>query len=146
MKSRGCGKGRGSVVEQDHSGTTMSTPERQLPWYQFSLRSLLLLVALVAILCSIGVSTKWSVSAAIAASLLIGGVAGGMVAGTRAGVVVGAVYSIPLVFFAASGLIFLTLPISLVRSVDWMLVGRIAVAIGGILGGVAGGLIARSSR
>jgi hypothetical protein len=35
----------------------MDTPE--LPWYQFSLRSLFLLTLLVAILCSIGVSAGW---------------------------------------------------------------------------------------
>ena len=122
----------------------MNPPEPQLPRYQFSLRSLLLAVALVAIMCSLGVSTKWSLSAAIAAILLIGGVSGGMVAGTWAGVVAGAAYTIPLFFFAASSLMLLTLPISLVRSVDWMLVCRIAMLVGGVLGGVSGGLIARS--
>jgi len=37
----------------------MSTSESKLPWYQFSLRSLLLFTAFVAVLCSIGVSTGW---------------------------------------------------------------------------------------
>ncbi len=37
----------------------MDTPEPELPWYQFSLRSLFLLTLLVAILCSIGVSAGW---------------------------------------------------------------------------------------
>jgi len=33
----------------------MSTPEPELRWYQFSLRSLLLFTTFVAVLCSIGV-------------------------------------------------------------------------------------------
>ena len=71
----------------------MTAPEPEPPCYQFSLRSLLLFVAFVATLCSVGICTKWGVSAVIAASLLIGGVSGGLVAGRRSGFVAGAVYA-----------------------------------------------------
>ena len=64
------------------------------PWYQFSLRSLLLLTFFVAVLCSLGVYTHWLVSAVVAMTVVIGGIAGRIVAGTRLGFVRGAVYAI----------------------------------------------------
>ena len=64
------------------------------PWYQFSLRSLLLLTLFVAVLCSLGVCTHWLVSAVVAMTVVIGGIAGRIVAGTRLGFVRGAVYAI----------------------------------------------------
>ena len=92
----------------------MNFPESERRWHQFSLRSLLLFCTLAAILCSIGVSTHWSVATDLAGSLLIGAVCGGMVRGTRAGIISGAVYGIPgfafavvfitVVMFPASGL------------------------------------------
>ena len=124
----------------------MPTPETERHWYQFSLRSLLLFTAFVAILCSVGVCTKWGVSATIAASLLIGGVSGGMVAGTRMGFVIGAVYAMPLFFFAVISLAILRFPFSLWWNLDdWWIACRIAVLIGGVWGGVSGGLAARSN-
>jgi len=58
----------------------------KLPWYQFSLRSLLLLTLFVAVLCSIGVCTHyWLVSVAAAAIFLLGGTMGRIVAGSRVG-------------------------------------------------------------
>jgi len=54
----------------------MSFPEYEGGWHQFSLRSLLLFVTLVAMLCSIGASTQWDFAAALAMSLMIGGVCG----------------------------------------------------------------------
>src|SRR5580692_10658171 len=71
--------------------TETMSPEPQLPWYQFSLRSLLLLTAFAAVVCSIGVYTHWLVSAVIGATVMIGGVAGKIVAGTRSGFVQGVV-------------------------------------------------------
>ena len=50
----------------------MSTPEPELPWYQFSLRSLLLFVAFVAVVCSLGVCTNWPVSLAVLIGLPLG--------------------------------------------------------------------------
>jgi hypothetical protein len=123
----------------------MSVPEPDLRWYQFSLRSLLLFTVFVAVLCSIGACTHWSISATIAAILLIAGVSGGMVAGTRVGLVVGAVYGIPGFAFAVVALFFLTLPVSLFWGLgNWAILSRVAVVIGGILGGVLGGLLARN--
>ena len=62
----------------------MSTPGTK-PWYQFSLRSLLLLTVFVAVLCSTGVRSHWSVAATIA----VGGVAGGIIAMSWLGLVLG---------------------------------------------------------
>ena len=52
----------------------MPTPEPKLPWYQFSLRSLFLLTVFVALLCSIGVCTDWSVAAVIGVGSITGGI------------------------------------------------------------------------
>jgi hypothetical protein len=117
-------------------------PERR--WHQFSLRSLLLFSTLVAILCSIGVSAHWSVSANLAVSLLIGAVSGGMVCGTRAGVIAGAVYGIPGFVLTIIAVTIVMLPASALWSNEaWAIAIRIALPIGGIIGGVAGGIAAR---
>jgi len=55
-------------------------PTPKLPWYQFSLRSLLLFTLFVAILCSIGVSLDW----VVAGMLGVGGVVGRITARKKA--------------------------------------------------------------
>ena len=62
---------------------TMST-EPKLFWYQFGLRSLLLLTLFVAVLCLIGVCTHWLISVAIGMIVVVGGFAGRIVAGIHA--------------------------------------------------------------
>jgi len=105
------------------------------PWYQFSLRSLLLFTLFVAVLCSIGVCTDWLVSAVVGWTVMIGGIAGRIVAGIKAGFIQGVL-----------GAILLALPISLllVRAfpqelfhAPWLLIVvlGILVLIGGTLGG-----------
>ena len=54
----------------------MATPEPTHRWYQYSLRLLLLLFVVVALLCSLGVCTHWLVSAVLGSAMLIGGIAG----------------------------------------------------------------------
>ena len=71
----------------------MSTPEPELRWYQFTLRSLMLLTLFVAVICSLGVCTHWLVSAVIA-MFALAGMAGRIVAGTRLGFVQGVVFGI----------------------------------------------------
>jgi len=50
---------------------TMSTPEPELRWYQFSLRSLLLFTALTAFLCSTCVALGWQITVVIALIILV---------------------------------------------------------------------------
>jgi hypothetical protein len=111
----------------------MPTPKPKQPWYQFSLRSLLLLTVFVAVLCFIGVCTNWLFSALAAMTVLIGGTAGRIVAGTRLGFVQGVLFGIQ---FALSCL-FLPFPFLLNWESPWPwgVVLGIAVLIGGVLGG-----------
>ena len=114
-------------------------PAPKPPWYQFSLRSLLLLTLFVAVLCSLGVCTHWLVSAAIAMTVVIGGIAGRIVAGTRLGFVQGVVFGIQFLFWAGLACIFLVLqcPFLLPWESRWLwgVVLGIAVLIGGVVGG-----------
>jgi hypothetical protein len=121
------------------------SPEPELPWYQFSLRSLFLLTAFVAVLCSIGIRKDWSVSAVIA----VGGVAGGIVARRWLGLVIGAVsgslFSIlaafvcPFVWF-----LFHRMPRMWFPSWQFFAAMKIAAIIGSLIGGVLAGFAARS--
>ncbi len=122
----------------------MSTPESKLPWYQFSLRSLLLFTAFVAVLCSMGIRTDWSVSAVIA----VGGVVGGIVARTWAGLVLGGVLGsmcavVGVVAFAFVWCIVFRMP--MVWKPFWELIAavKIVAIIGSLAGGVLGGFTAR---
>ena len=65
----------------------LPAPAPELPWYQFSLRSLCVLTLLVAVFCSIGASTHWGVPVVV----LIGGGVGGIFARTWLGLAQGAV-------------------------------------------------------
>ena len=49
----------------------MTAPDSKLPWYQFSLRSLLLFTALTAFLCSTCVALGWQIAAVIAVIILV---------------------------------------------------------------------------
>jgi hypothetical protein len=71
---------------------------------QFSLRTLLLAVGFVAILCSIGVCTRWLVPVGIGLAMAVGGIAGKLIAKTRRGSVRGAVWGLRLSFVAMAGI------------------------------------------
>jgi hypothetical protein len=112
------------------------------PWYQFSLRSLLLFTLFVAVMCSLGVCTSWLVSAAIAMTVMIGGVAGRIVAGIRAGFMRGILSAIPF------GLLAVHISLLLVRAFPqklyherWLL--SVPLGIAALIGGVLGGLSIR---
>ncbi len=119
--------------------SNMPTPKPKPPRYQFSLRSLLLLTLVIAVLCSIGVCTHWLVSAVIALPVAIGGIAGWIVAGTGEGFVMGIVVGI--LFLLGDFVIccaFLS-AIPQVVEVRWQLFAAfhlIALLMGGILGGL----------
>ena len=125
---------------------TMNAPDPKLPWYQFSLRSLLLLTVFVALLCSIGIRTDWRVSAVIAV-IAAGGITGrivprtwlGFVFGIVAGGVCAAVAAIAstLVWIDVFGMPFLPN-----RYYDVTMI--IAGFIGSLIGGIVGGRYART--
>ncbi|MGA2258197.1 MAG: hypothetical protein ABSG53_26315 [Thermoguttaceae bacterium] len=115
----------------------MSTPEPELRWYQFSLRSLLLVTLFMAVLCSLGVWANWSVAVVIA----VGGIAGGIVArsllGFARGIVTGGLFSI---VSGIAGLLWRTS----FRSIDEIIATmQIAAIVGSLIGGILGGYTAR---
>jgi len=106
--------------------------------FQFSLRSLMLFVLGVALLCSLGKCTHWLVPVVLAATGLIGGIAGSLVAGIKAGFVEGALYGILFFLFAFVGCARLVVAFPGLGDVVWRLFSMIcgiALLIGGILGG-----------
>jgi hypothetical protein len=110
-------------------------PTPKLPWYQFSLRSLLLLTLFVAVLCSLGVCTHWFVSAVVV-MLVLAGVAGRIVAGTRVGYPQG--FAFGIVFLLGTGLACMALFRFLLPWESlwfWGVVLGVAALIGGIVGG-----------
>ena len=114
----------------------MSTP-RKLPWYQFSLRSVLLLTLVVAVLCSLGVSIHWALSAVIASIIAIGGVAGRVVAGTPLGFTQGILFAMQLFFLSVIVSLFCFPSLTHV-SLWWLaLLYGAAILIGGVLGGLS---------
>ena len=119
----------------------MTDPKPDLQWFQFSLRSLLLLVLFVAVLCSIGVCTHWLVSVAIVL-LALGGVAGSIVAGTRRsgnGFLLGALCGIHFCFWTGIVSFFrlFSAPFRLdARSLLGVVLAIVAVLVGGVLGGL----------
>lgn len=121
----------------------MSTPSK-LPWYQFSLRSVLLLTLVVAVLCSIGACTHWLVSVMLDSVVLIGGVTGRIVGGTGLGLVEGALYGIVFCFIAFLGLATLAVLFGYLWDLYRLAaICAMSVLLGGIFGGVLGGLSAR---
>ena len=114
------------------------SPEPKLPWYQFSLRSLLLLPLVVAVLCSIGVCSDWSVAAIIA----VGGVSGRIVAKSWVGLIIGVLAG--NVGACLAGILVCTFARSLIPfSPTWLFLLRTAMIIGSLIGGVLGGYKAR---
>jgi len=113
------------------SGYTDDMPKS--PWYQLSLRSLLLWILFVVVVCSLDVWTHWLVSAVI----VTGGVVGGIFAGTRLGVAQGAV----------SGSICSIIAVSVCAVIIGMQPSEgkciIVAIIGSLLGGVLGGYSAK---
>ena len=123
----------------------MSTPEPELRWYQFSLRSLLLLTVAVAGLCSLGVCTDWSIAAVIGG----GGVIGGIIARTRSGLLLGVAYGVGFSGMAAAAYVLtwfsglLSVPGSFGASWQVGAAVKTAAVIGSLVGGIAGGRAAR---
>src|SRR5271165_1621674 len=113
------------------------------PWYQFSLRSLLLLTLFVAVLCSIGVCTYWIVSAAVAIAIAIGGIAGKIAAGTRLGFVLGVILVIQFLFWAGIVCAFLVWQFPFL--LPWESRGLLSVllVIAALIGGIVGGYAVR---
>jgi hypothetical protein len=112
----------------------MATPEPELPWYQFSLRSLLLLVFVVALICSLGACTHWVGPVVLATVVFVGGGMGRLIAGIRAGFREGTLYG-TLVFLIV---LSVSRPWTFDLSRDWRWVVGTAV-----LGGAVGGLTVR---
>ncbi len=116
----------------------MTTPRPELPWYQFSLRSLLLFTAFVAVLCAIGVRMHWAFSAILATIVLIGGVAGRIVAGTRRGFMQGALGAVQFFLLAVVGSLLLIAAFPQLFHASgqfWVVIYGTAVLSGGVLGG-----------
>jgi hypothetical protein len=115
----------------------MPTPSPRPPWYQFSLRSLLLLTLFVAALCSFAVYTHWIFSVLIGSIVLIGGVAGWIVARTRLGFVQGVVTAIPFFLIAVliCGVLMFVVP-GFGKTLWWVPISGATVLIGDILGGL----------
>ncbi len=95
-RSLGEGPSLHAVRSIRNGGYNEFMPTPKLPWYQFSLRSLLLLTLFVVVLCSLGVCTDWVVSAVIA----VGGVMGGILARKWSGLVLGVISGIAFAFIA----------------------------------------------
>jgi len=107
------------------------------PWYQFSLRSLLLLVVFVALLCVLGRYTHWLLAAIIGLTVLCGGIAGWIVAHTRLGFVQGIVFAVQFVLLVG---LFLLLPLGFfgAESTRWLLcvVTAVVASVSGVVGGI----------
>ena len=127
---------------------TMSTPEPELRWYQFSLRSLLLFAVFVALLCSLGVSMGRGYAAAAVVNVLISGFVGRTVAKTWSGLVLGCVsgslcacaaaFTCAFFWCGRFGVLLQGLP-----SWECMLAINAMATIGSLIGGVLGGFAAR---
>ncbi len=120
----------------------MGVAKPELPWYQFSLRSLLLFAAFVAVLCSIGVCTDWSLSAVIAG----GGIAGRIVRKSWLGFLQGIVCGVMCAVVGAIGafLLLATLKASIFSATPWQL--TVAMKIGAVLGSLIGGILGGLAR
>ena len=116
----------------------MSIAKPELPWFQFSLRSLLILTLFVAVLCSIGVCTDWSVAVIIAA----GAVSGRIVARRSVGLIVG-ILAGNVGACLAGGLVAIFSGSSISSSPAWLFRMKIAMIIGSLIGGLLGGSKAR---
>jgi uncharacterized membrane protein len=119
----------------------MATPEPSLhPWYQFSLRSLMLFVLFVSLLFSLGACIHGLACVTIAFGVVIGGIVGRIVAGTWLGFVLGSMFGVQFSLIAVVVCVYLALSGStnLEGTALWAALGTAA-----LIGGVLGGLIAR---
>jgi predicted Co/Zn/Cd cation transporter (cation efflux family) len=105
------------------------------PWYQFSLRSLLLLTVFVAALCGLGIYTHWLLAAIIGLTVMCGGITGWLVARTRLGFAQGIVFAVQFVLLVG---LFLLLPLGFLRSEwpRWLLcaVTAVVASVSGVVG------------
>jgi hypothetical protein len=116
------------------------------PWYQFSLRSLLIFTLFVAVLCSIGISLHWIGSVIVG----IGGIAGRIAARRDFGYLLGGLIGTLLAAVALVGCVFLLdlfpldfFPQALAIRHKLRTILGIAALIGDVLGGILGGIYAR---
>lgn len=112
-------------------------------WYQFSLRSLVLLTTFVVVLCSLGVCTYWQFSVIIG----ICGIAGRIAARRDFGYLVGSIFGVlfTLIAFSLAGELDHVLMLVGLRPdmLLWTVLETVVALIGVIFGGVLGGLIIR---
>jgi hypothetical protein len=118
--------------------------ESEFRWYQFSLRTLLGLTTLVAILCSISIYTDWVFAVLIGSVVLVGGTAGWIVGRSRLGFAVGVIYATCLLLVFPVLLALVDMSGSAFRRFpgEWYFA---ACEMGTLVGGVVGGLRARAS-
>lgn len=123
----------------------MATPEPTHRWYQYSLRLLLLLFVVVALLCSLGSCTHWLVSVVLGSAMLIGGIAGRVIAGTRCGFVQGAVFAVEFLLIAGFACVLLRLPVPLPFWDESSGLGPLyaVLVIVSLIGGIVGGFTVR---
>jgi hypothetical protein len=114
----------------------MSGPKPKLPWYQFSLRSMLVVTAYVAIVCSIRFY-----SGTLTTIVIIGGLAGIIVAGRPLGFVAGAIGG-SLSYLIAAVFPIITQPWKL--DLVWWVWATIWIDV--LIGGILGGLTVRLDR
>ncbi len=127
----------------------MSTSAPKVPWYQFSLQSLLLFTLFVALLCSIRISTGRSYAVAVVGiNVLISGFAGRTVAGKSLGMVLGCVSGCLCAGMSAFTCAYVWGDSFGMRSIGlprWECVIAISIvaAVGSAAGGALGGFMAR---
>ena len=119
----------------------MTTPTPKVPWYQFSLRSLLLLTVFVAVLCSIGVCTEWLYSVVIA----IGAILGRSISRKRSGLALGVMAACMCSAIAAATCVFFWMllfgmPLLWVPTRQFIVAVEVAAIIGSFIGGILGGI------
>lgn len=115
----------------------MVAHKRAHPWYQFSLRSLLLLTVFVGVLCALGIYTHWLFATVIGLTVLCGGIAGWIGARTRLGFVLGIVVAVSFVLLVG---FFLLLFFGLLGAAQWprwllCAVAAVVASVSGLVGG-----------
>jgi uncharacterized membrane protein len=115
----------------------MPPPAPKSPWYQYSLRSLLLFTTFVAVLCALGRCTHWLLAVAVGSAVMIGGIAGRIVAGTRIGFLQGAVFGVQFAMLSIIACVIVGLAFPPFSNAPWpsIVVLGTATIVGGALGG-----------
>ena len=117
--------------------TSMATPTPHLHWYQFRLRSLLLLMAVLAVLSAIGVQTDWSLAVSLAAGGVMGKVFGKSWLGLIYGVGLGSFCAVMAGHLACNALGW-----SFLRAQLGLPMVKFFMILGSVVGGGLGGLFA----